>query len=235
MNKVDLKVDFCSYQAAKFAVEHWHYSKTMPKSKLNMFGAWENDAFIGSVVYGVGATADMVKQFGLDKWEGCELVRIALTAHKSPVSQIVSRTFGLLTKHNQGLRLLVSYADPEHGHAGGIYQAMNWTYTGLTMASDEYIVNGKRWHGRAFRASKPDHLTTKQYLDLIGNYQIVKGSSKYRYVYPLDRAMRRQIAPLAKPYPKKDAPLVNGDSVATSHAGRFDPDPEALEETAVTA
>lgn len=210
--QVDLKVDFCSYQAAKFAVEHWHYSKTMPKSKLNMFGVWENDTFIGSVVYGVGATADMVKQFGLDKWEGCELVRVALTAHKSPVSQIVAKTFGLLTKHNQGLRLLVSYADPEHGHAGGIYQAMNWIYTGLTMASDEYIVNGKRWHGRAFRASKPDHLTTKQYLDLVGNYQIVKGSSKYRYVYPLDRAMRRQIAPLAKPYPKRADVVQNGNT-----------------------
>ena len=26
---------------------------------------------------------------------------------------------------------------------------------------------------------------------------------KYRYLYPLDAAMRTQIAPLAKPYPKR--------------------------------
>lgn len=228
MNQVDLKVDFCSYQAAKFAVEHWHYSKTMPKSKLNKFGVWEDGDFVGAVVFGVGANSDMVKQFRLDKWQGCELVRVALTTHQSPVSQIVTTTFKTLLKHNPNLRLLVSYADPEHGHAGSIYQAMNWIYTGMTIASDEYIVNGKRWHGRAFRASKPDHLTTKEYLEKIGNYKIVKGSSKHRYIYPLDKAMRRQIAHLAQPYPKKlDAPPVNGDNVATSHAGRFDPDPEA--------
>ena len=33
--------------------------------------------------------------------------------------------------------------------------------------------------------------------------QIVKGSSKHRYLMPLDEAMRAQIAPLAKPYPKR--------------------------------
>ncbi len=28
--------------------------------------------------------------------------------------------------------------------------------------------------------------------------------AKYKYLYPLDRAVRRQIAPLAKPYPKRE-------------------------------
>ena len=31
----------------------------------------------------------------------------------------------------------------------------------------------------------------------------VKGTSKHRYLMPLDAAMREQIAPLAKPYPKR--------------------------------
>ena len=36
MNKADLKLDWCSYQAAKWAVEHWHYSKTMPVAKKHV-------------------------------------------------------------------------------------------------------------------------------------------------------------------------------------------------------
>lgn len=110
----------------------------------------------------------------------------------------------MLKRAMSGLRLVVSFADPEHGHVGGIYQAGGWTYAGRSMASDEYIVNGKRWHGRALRHEKPAHLTTKQAAALLDpNFQTIKGASKYRYLYPLDDAMRAQIAPLAKPYPKR--------------------------------
>ena len=224
----ELLVAPCSYQAAKYAVEKWHYSKRMPKSKLNHLGVWENNVFIGAVIFGVGATADMMMQFGLDKWQGCELVRVALQAHEAPVTKIISIAIKHLVTHSPKLRLIVSYADPEQDHVGAIYQAGNWIYTGRTAQCDEYIVNGKRWHGRALRHEKPAHVTTKQYLEMQGDYEIVKGSSKYRYCYPLDRAMRRQIAPLAQPYPKRDVRPVNGDDLATREAGRFDSEPGAL-------
>lgn len=219
---VDLKVDFCDYKAAKWAVEHWHYSKCMPKSKLVKFGVWENGNFIGAVIYGVGATSDLVKGYNLKSTEGCELVRVALTNHTVPVTKIISSTIRLLKSSNPGLRLIVSFADPEHKHNGTIYQAGNWIYTGLSAASDEYLVNGKRWHGRALRHEKPAHLTTKQTLALLDpNYKVIKGSSKYRYLYPLDRAMRKQIAPLAKPYPKRE----------TRGLGEIDNAPDSNRET----
>ena len=34
VSKVDLRLDWVGHDAAKFAVEHWHYSHAMPKSKL---------------------------------------------------------------------------------------------------------------------------------------------------------------------------------------------------------
>lgn len=175
----------------------------MPKSKLVKIGVWEDNKFIGAVVFGVGATSDLVKSYGLKSTQGCELVRVALYKHQTPVTRILSIAIKMLKRAQSGLRLIVSFADPEHGHVGGIYQAGGWLYAGLTTASDEYIVNGKRWHGRALRHEKPDHLTTKQTLQRLDpNYQVVKGSVKYRYLYPLDDAMRRQIEPLRKPYPK---------------------------------
>ena len=30
MSKAILKLDWCDYKAAKYAVEHWHYSKSLP-------------------------------------------------------------------------------------------------------------------------------------------------------------------------------------------------------------
>ena len=43
----------------------------------------------------------------------------------------------------------------------------------------------------------------------------VDAVTKYKYLYPLDRAMRRQIEPLRKPYPKREpcGQRVNGDTI----------------------
>lgn len=204
-SKTSLKIDWCSHEAAKYAVEHWHYSKRMPKSKLAKLGVWEDGKFIGAVVFGVGATSDLVKPYGLTPTQGCELVRVALKGHKTPVSRIVSICIRLIKRAFSGLRLIVSFADPEYRHLGGIYQAGGWIYTGITTSSAEYLVHGKRWHGRALRHEKPEHLTTKQtLLRMDPEYRIIAGSIKYRYLMPLDDEIRQQIEPLRKPYPKRE-------------------------------
>lgn len=213
---VDLRVDWCDHKAAEYAVMHWHYSETMPNSKVVKFGIWEDNAFVGVVLYGAPANNHLGEPYGLTQFQVCELVRVALTKHKSAVSQIVALTIKRLKESQPGLRLLVSFADPEQDHHGGIYQAMNWLYAGKTSSSDEYIVNGKRWHGRALRHKKPGNLTTREFAKRLDpNAQTIKGSSKHRYLYPLDRAMRKQIAPLAKPYPKRETceQSVEGDTV----------------------
>lgn len=194
--KPELKLDWATHEAAKYAVEHWHYSKCMPKSKLVKLGVWEDRAFIGVVIYGVGATQSLVKRYGLTPQQGCELVRVALSCHVTPVSRIVAISLMFLKKSNPGLRLVVSFADPEKGHIGGIYQAGGWVFGGETQVSDEYLYKGKRWQGRSFR-------NLFKGLEKDPRVSIVKGSSKYRYLMPLDEAMRRQIEPLRKPYPKR--------------------------------
>lgn len=194
--KPTLKIDWATHEAAKFAVEKWHYSRCIPKSKLAKFGVWEDGKYIGAVIYGVGATADLVKRYGLEAIQGCELVRVALTSHKTTVSRIVAITLKLLKVKFPGLRLVVSFADPAQGHHGGIYQAGGWVFTGGSAISDEYIYLGKQWQGRAFRhkfKGMENHPSVVK----------VKGTSKHRYLMPLDAEIRAQIAPLAKPYPKR--------------------------------
>jgi hypothetical protein len=109
---------------------------------------------------------------------------------------MISITLKMLKREFSGLRLVVSFADPYQGHHGGVYQASGWFFCGDTQSSDEYIYKGKRWQGRSFRNS---HKGMEKHPDV----QIVRGSSKHRYLMPLDAAMKAQIAPLAKPYPKR--------------------------------
>ena len=193
-----LKIDWATHEAAKYACVNWHYSGCLPVGKLVKVGAWENGKFIGVVLFGRGANKSLGEPYGCDQTESCELVRIALTSHITPVSKIMSLALKWLKKTNEKIKLVVSFADTEVGHHGGIYQATNWIYDGLTNAADEYFYKGKRWHGRAFRKSHGSHL---KYMNK--GLQIVKGAQKHRYLMPLDAKMKERILPLSKPYPKR--------------------------------
>jgi len=214
-SQVDLKVDWCSYEAAKYAVMHWHYSKAMPTSKLVKVGAWEACTFIGSVIFGTGATPEIGKEFGLSQFEVCELVRVALCEHKSCTSQVVARALSLLHNQSVALRLVVSFADTAQGHNGGIYQAGNWIYTGCQQYHS-YIVNGETVHPRTLYSRHGRGGQSVPWLreHVDPNARRITTAAKHRYLYPLDRAMRKQIEPLRKPYPKREAcgPSVEGDT-----------------------
>lgn len=196
--KPQLKIDWATHEAAKYACVNWHYSGCLPVGKLVKVGAWENGKFIGVVLFGRGANKSLGEPYGCDQTESCELVRIALTSHITPVSKIMSLALKWLKKTNEKIKLVVSFADTEVGHHGGIYQATNWIYDGLTNSADEYLYKGKRWHGRAFRKSHGSHLN---YMNK--GLQIVRGAQKHRYLMPLDADIKQRILPLSKPYPKR--------------------------------
>lgn len=200
---MNLLIAPCSHEAAKYAVMNWHYSRQMPISKLIKHGVWENDVFIGAIIYGRGANNRMLAPYGLNIEQGCELVRIALKKHQHPVSQIATESLKALKKTNSNLRLVVSYADPRQNHYGGIYQAMNWIYTGTSGQDKEYFYDGKWWHSRmlhptGFGTIPPIARLTKNQQKALPTRTL---PGKHRYLYPLDRAMRRQILPLSLPYP----------------------------------
>jgi len=193
MSNPELKLDWCSHEAAKYAVEKWHYSHTIPAGKIVKIGVWEGGQYIGVVLFSRGANNNIGSPYKLNQTEVCELTRIALYKHITPVSRIAAIAMKMLKKQSPELRLIVSYADPAQEHHGGIYQAMNWVYAGETKAQQQVIVSGVIMHKRT-----ADSL-----------YGTIKGLEKspvmwkHKYLYPLDDAMRLQITPLAKPYPKR--------------------------------
>ncbi len=202
---VDLLVDFCDYKAAKYAVMNWHYSKTIPTSPRIMVGVWENKNYIGCVVFSRGANNNMLRPYNLIITDGCELTRVALSYHISPVSQIVSRAIKKLKEKSPNLRLIISYADPLENHYGGIYQAMNWVYSGKSSGDTRLkLPSGKLLHSRQFSVNGiKTQYGEKTIVPSHRDGEIVKVPGKHRYLYPLDRAMHRQIEPLSQPYPKR--------------------------------
>jgi hypothetical protein len=204
-SRPDLRLDWCSYAAAKYAVEHWHYSRSLPTPPLVKVGAWEAERFIGCVLFSRGAAQHIGRPFGLPQTAVAELTRVALTAHAAPVSRVLRVAVALLQTRAPGLELLISFADPARGHVGGIYQAANWLFLGQQEDTVEYRgPDGKRWHGRmvsptgrkkvygAYRAVwRPDQC------------EPIRCPGKLKYALPLTATMRAKLAPLAQPYLKR--------------------------------
>ncbi len=210
-HKPVLKIDWATHEAAKYACENWHYSKSVPVPPLVKIGVWENGAFIGVVIFSRGASSNLMKPYSLNQDAGCELTRIALTNHRSPVSKIKSLAIKFLKKNSPKLRLIVSFADPQYGHNGAIYQAGNWVYVGDTSPSAEFWYKGKRLHSRQV-SEKGWNIQQGQKRKTVkpSECNIIKTKGKHRYLMPLDDEMKKQIEPLAKPYPKRVLGADNG-------------------------
>jgi hypothetical protein len=132
---------------------------------------------------------------------------VALRGHIASVSRILSVALRMLRKQSPGLRLLISMADPAQGHHGGIYQAGGWVYSGQTKPDVQYFSNGQWVH----------HRTATSRGSAVG-LPSRPLPPKHRYLYPLDDAMRAQIAPLAKPYPKRPRAGSLDSEAAVFHA-----------------
>ena len=206
MSKTDLKIDWATHKAAKYACENWHYSGCLPVGKLVKIGVWEFDKFIGVVVFSMGSgNATNGNQYGLKRFSDiAELARVALNGHSEQVTRIVSIAIKFLKKQSPKLRLVISFADPEQNHHGGIYQGGNWLYSGPTLPDRKIKVLGKIMHPRSVGAmwGKNSIDWLKKNVDPLSVRISTEG--KHRYLMPLDKEMAEQIKPLAKPYPKRE-------------------------------
>lgn len=200
-DKPALVVEFCSLEAARHACGNWHYLRSMPAGATVKIGVWEFGSFIGAVLFAHGATLQIGMPYGLSQFECVELARVALAAHYAPVTQIIAKAIVLLKRQSPDLKLLVSYSDPDIGHHGGIYQAGNWIYQGQTEGQTALKVNGKTRHRRSLNSqygtSKTDELTALG-LDV----ELIRISGRHKYLYPLDKKIRKRILALRKEYPR---------------------------------
>ena len=186
------------YKDTKHLILNVHYAKRMPSISF-AYGLFEEKEFVGLVSYGSPASPSLCKGILGEEYRDqvIELNRLVLVNNKrNEASYLVAQSLKLLPKP----KCIVSYADTHQGHAGCIYQASNFLFTGTTKArTDMAGKNGKhsRHHlgdrtNRVYRSAKHRYITfigdkkqKKEYLKLL-NYPIIKEYPKKGFV-PIEK------------------------------------------------
>lgn len=200
-----MKLIKASGKAIRFACTHFHYSKKVPQIRLGYSVFNDAGEWCGVVLFSNGANPNISSEFGLVQGEVVELVRMALNGKQPFTSQVLSMALKQLRKDAPAVRVVVSYADRNENHIGTIYQATNWYYVGESSNEKGILLNGKITHRRSI---------TKKYghsgIDWLRNNidpkaELLKGLTKIKYVFPLNKLETKKLKEMSKPYPKKEA------------------------------
>jgi GNAT superfamily N-acetyltransferase len=187
---IKVQVEPISYNHAYELVNAYHYLG--PKQFIGQyaFGLIQDIQVIGAVVYSpLSVPNSATSAFGFPRGhypDLLEMSRLVLEPElngKNYGSILVGRSLRLLKQ--QGIRAVISYADSDR-HIGGIYQACNFGYYGLSpQKSDFYFDNGRK-------------LSRGKSKGLEGQW--LPRSRKHRYIYLLDKTLKPIWEQL--PYPK---------------------------------
>ena len=133
-------------------IETWHYSGKVPTGKNYFFvmESGEQTDLFSSEVYAAacyGPSASQSMHTGLARLTEkpvtfdnmVELRRLCRREPKDgmPLTWFLARCHRLLRK--RGIKYIVSFSDPMHGHSGGIYRAANFEHIGMTAAATHNI------------------------------------------------------------------------------------------------
>ena len=129
-------------------VSEWHYSARWP-ANVQICGTWhEAGGLFGD--YG-RCVAACVFSIPPTRWTEpvLELSRLVRRDDVKPaLSGLIANVCNWAKKQN--VDLVVSFADPTHGHHGGIYQAASWNYAGRReRRMDGILLDGVFWPGRS--------------------------------------------------------------------------------------
>jgi len=197
---VDYSIKPATPRMIDHACKNFHYSQSIPCGRKVAFAIFEEGAFIGVIIYSLGANNNLAKSFHMEQGDVVELTRIALKKHRNFVSLYIARTLKDLKLISPRVQIVVSYADIDHqAHAGAVYQATNWLYLGVSHTTDtQYFYNGKWTHERSINAveDRVKRDTLKRSLPKRDN------SDKHKYIFCFDRKLRKHYAKQSRPYPK---------------------------------
>lgn len=165
-----------------------HYTGSVPSGKSH-YVEFE-DAL---VVWSIPANKNIAK-FVLG-WHGnvWELSRLwAPDAHeKNLLTRAISFAVGII-RAEENPDALVSYADPNAGHKGGIYRAASWIYHGRSEEVRAYRgPDGKTVARRAFHSGKTG--MKKAEIEALGFVEL-KLPGKERFVRPITRRAKKSLS-----------------------------------------
>ena len=184
-------VGVCRQAAISIIVEH-HYTHSVPSGKSHYI-AYDQ----AIVVWSIPANKN-IANFILG-WNGVvwELSRLWAPDDHAPnlLTQAISYAVKLIKKI-ENPDALVSYADPNEGHHGGVYKAASWVYHGQSEETRCYISpEGQRMARRSFHSGK--NQLKKSEIEARG-YTQLKLPGKQRFVKPLSKKAKKVVGGLLK-------------------------------------
>ncbi len=132
------KVIKISYAQAKPWILKKHYAHRVPVIQYS-FGLFKYKKLIGICTFGLSGNRYLNNYIELNR------LIVEDGEKKNVTSILVSKSLKLLPKPN----IIISYADPNQGHVGYIYQATNWIYTGLSASSIVWEKDGIEYHNKS--------------------------------------------------------------------------------------
>lgn len=119
------------------------------------------------------------------------LARVEPAVPSLPLTWFLARVHRDLRR--RGVRYIVAFSDPAHGHSGGIYRAANFVHAGQTKPEDHCVdQDGNPVHRRvAYRLGKRSGISTAEAREQLG-LQTVKTPPKDRWLLDLRRDLRRE-------------------------------------------
>lgn len=177
---------------AKRIIAENHYLRTFPTGWTRSY--LHDDVL---VVFSIPANKNLGPYlFGPDV-QVRELARLWAPDNHEPnaLSRAVSAAIKRLKTDSPEVCALVSFADPNVGHHGGVYQAMSWIYTGQSSESRGYLAeDGRIVARRAFHSNK---------VSRVPDLPVVRRVGKHRYAKPLNKYAARRLRLPALPYPMR--------------------------------
>lgn len=190
-----------------------HYLGTVPNTSRFCFAGYENGKLKAVAVYGPCQAAKLPRDY-------LELKRLAACGLDATLSSFLAHTLRLLKDY--GVRAVLTWADQDQGHHGGIYQATNWIYAEPRSyawvhhyrAPDGTVIDHKKAFAKFGTCSKKKLAEIAPYLEPF------LPAMKLRYLMPLNATESdclRELRAIKKPYPKPYSGVV----LRPAHSQRF--------------
>ena len=208
----DFVVNKISRDEATTIVEAFHYSKMLPKGANVNFGAMDplTGELLAATCY--GSLILNAARPGTPRRDGwLELRRLVRRPGAVlTLSQFLAATLQLLKQ--RGVPAILSYADPEQDHHGGIYQATNWVNTKVVPPGNSFwrLPDGTELHARNVVA-RYGTTDRAKILAIHPDWVPFRPKAKIRYLMPLNLRKQKALAALQTtelPYPKPSPFLI---------------------------
>jgi hypothetical protein len=191
MKILDMSVKPCLRRDVQSFIETHHYSKSINGCIADYcFSLNYEDVMIGAAFFGRMAMAGQWKKYGAVESDVIELRRLCCIddTPKNTESFFIGAMLRWLKKHTPH-KVVVSYADAEHGHTGTIYKASNFKYLGRAAGAKIIVHDGKTYHDKTIRTKYKGELKpfAKKIKDaLVSGEAVYKTTAgKHIYVYSL--------------------------------------------------